>query len=394
MISDIFSRRYSTSTLLSVVILMALVGICVRQALPPSRAGVSTNETQTKPLAKTAFIADPASANSSEIEPDAAGSWESRWSGILASENTPARNRQLAALLEELARSNPDRALELARTMDDWRLRDLFRNAAVRGWASVKPQAAADWALTVRTEDRRSVVEALMQGAAAKPAEAVETALRLCEADTSRAGDYGHYTIAALADAGQFQQAVTFGNEVGREKYPFLLKSAFFQWSRNQPTEAIEALDKIQDPVAHSQAESEVISGWSWADAKGLAAYALALPAGGLRTQALDEALPHWIEKDPIAASEWITQNDSGTAEFDAGISAIANLQSLVTEKPTSAMALAGNISDPAKREHTLRAVFRQWATNDPSSARHFIDSTANAADRAALENELKDMTP
>ena len=124
-----------------------------------------------------------------------------------------------------------------------------------------------------------------------------------------------------------------------------------------------------------------------------MADYAIALPPGEARTQALAAALPHWVEKDPIAAGEWIKHNDSG-ADFDAGVVAVANLQSLVTQQPRMAMELAGNISDGATRSHTMRAVFRQWANQDITAARRFIEGLQNSNDRAVLLDDLKDLLP
>ena len=386
--------RWSTLALLGVVALAAMVGVFVgvKTSVPsPTEPSLSS---KARPDGQASAGTKHDKATSSQTTPaDSEQPWPDRWRIATESVSTPTRDRALAALIEQLARTDPQQALALAQAEGNWRLRDLLRNAALRGWASVAPLAAADWALTVRPEERRSAVEAVLQGAAANPAEAVKTALHLCQSDPGPAGDYGHYTIAALVDAGAFKEAVQFGNQVGTDKYPFLLKSAFFQWSRNQPAEAMAAVEGIKDPLLRAQAYGEALSGWAWADAKAVASYALTLPAGATRGDAFAEALPRWVEKDPVAATEWINRQDSGP-EFDSGIVAVANHQSMVQGQPSTAMALAGNISDPSIRSHTLRAVFRQWATNDPVAAKSFIASTSNAGDRTLLTDELKDLSP
>lgn len=384
--------RWSTFALLGVLALAAAVGVFLGIKSSSSVSAVASVSVGHRPVGQPA--ADIKSDAAANVEPNHAElPWQDRWRTATDSVSTPSRDRALAALIEQLARTDPQQALALAQAEANWRLRDLLRNAALRGWASVAPMAAADWALTVRPEERRSAVEALMQGAAANPAEAVKTALHLCQSDSGPAGDYGHYTIAALIDAGAFKEAVQFGSQVGTDKYPFLLKSAFFQWSRNQPADAIAAVADIKDPLLRAQAYGEAISGWAWADAKAVAQYALTLPSGATRSDAFAEALPRWVEKDPVAATEWINRQDSGP-EFDSGIVAVANHQSMVQGQPSTALALAGNISDPSVRSRTLRAVFRQWATNDPTAAKSYIASTSNAGDRALLTDELKDMSP
>jgi len=381
--------RWSTRSLFAAILFATIAGVLVGLKTTPNaqqlRASTSTPQKTGKNTSSANLTTDNNQAASTP--------WNDRWRNILSDANTPARTRGLAALIEELAKTDPKRALELAAAETNWRLRDILRNAALRGWASVEPIAAANHALTIRPEERRSAVEAVMQGAAANPPEAVKTALHLCKSDTEAAGDYGHYTIAALVEVGAFNDAVQFGNQVGTDKYPFLLKSAFFQWSRNQPQEALAAVDSIKDPLVKAQAYGEAISGWAWADGKSVAEYALNLPAGCSRNDVLTEALPRWVEKDPVAATEWINKNDTGP-EFDAGIEAVANLQSLIQTRPSNALELAGNISDSSRRAHAMRAIFRQWATTDVTAAKRYIDSTANPADRALLNDELKDMSP
>jgi hypothetical protein len=299
----------------------------------------------------------------------------------------------LSALIEELARIDPQRALALAQNQSDWRLRELLRDASLRGWASVAPEAAGNWALAVRIEDRRATVGAVLQGAAANPDATVQLALRLCAADPEPAGDYGHAAIAALVDAGAFAQAADFGAAMGSEKYDFLFKSAYFQWARQRPAEALAAAEKIADPHLAAQARNQAITGWSWSDAAGLANHALTMPPGSERSQALAEALPLWLERYPEEAAAWILKNDTG-AEFDTGLAALANQQSLLKSRPDTALDLASDISDPARRTETMRSVFQQWASRDPHAARAYLERSTNPADRSTLSAAFSDTFP
>ncbi len=336
---------------------------------------------------------DFASSISNTIPASPASPWADRWKETTAHNSTPARTRALAFLLEELARTDPQRALSLAQAQPDWRLRDLLRDASVRGWASTSPAAAATWALNVRMEDRRSVVGAVFQGAVTDPDATVHLALRLCSADPEPAGDYGHAAIAALVNAGAFAQAADFSSAMGSEKYAFLLKSAYFEWARQRPAEALAAAGKITDPQLSAQARAQAITGWSWADASGLANHALTLPPGPERTQALAESLPLWLERYPEEAAAWIQKNDTGP-EFDAGLAALANQQSFLKSSPATALALAADIADPARRTETMRSVFQQWAARDPLAARAYIDRSASSSDRVALSTVFADIFP
>lgn len=384
--------RWSTTTVLVASIAAGLVGFFCFRSPVPTAPDVPSLSVSPSHSASTPSAAPSGATTASEVPKTATlAPWKDRWETANAARHTPARTRELSALLEELARSDAPRALALAAAADDWRLRDLLRDAALRGWASSSPDDAGDFALTLRPEDRRAAVAAVMQGAASRPADAVNLAVRLCRADPEPAGDYGHAAIAALVDAGAFTEAVRFGQLVGTEKFPFLAKSAFFQWARNQPDQALAAAAAIENPSVRAQARGEVISGWAWADARGLAEHAQTLPPGTERNEAMSAALPLWVERDPTAALTWISAHDSGP-EFDHGLAAVAQLQSFVVQQPTTALGLASDISDRALRSHTQRSIFRQWALRDRSAALAYFN--AHPGEQTTLRSEIEDLIP
>lgn len=384
--------RWSTKSLVALCALLGGLGWIAGRGLSEWSVTSSNALPHRHANAETARDEITASGTTEAAAPFVAAFAE-HWSHLHAQASTPSRDRALAALLEQLARTDPERALALASEEHNWRLSDELRDASLRGWAFADPAAAGQCALTVRTEDRRRAVAAVLQGAAAaSPDAAVQTSLELCRADPGPAGDYGHATVAALVQNGAFAEAVRFGESLGADKFPFILKSAYYEWALRQPDAALASLDSIRDPVTRSRAASQVYFGWARSDAAGLAAHALSLPPGEARTQALAEALPIWVEKDPVAATAWINDNDTG-GDFDDGASAVANLQTLVTRQPAKAMEWAGSINDPHKREQTLRSVFRQWAEKDPAAARRFLESAASSQDRNILVSELRDLS-
>ena len=396
-------RRLSPRATVAAGLLALLLGALVgRFTAPPTPSAIAPSPADGRALAPRPALAssdaspgpalDPATANAAPSSSSLAP-WADRWQNTLALASTPARTRALSALLEELARTDPHRAISLAQGQPDWRLRELLRDASLRGWASVAPDAAGDWALGVRIEDRRAVVGAVLQGAAAAPDATVGLALRLCAADPEPAGDYGHAAIAALVEAGAFAHAADFGAAMGTENYAFLFQSAYFQWARQRPAEALAAAEKITDPQLAALARGQAITGWSWADAAGLANHALTLPPGAERSQALAEALPLWLERYPEQAATWIQENENGS-EFDAGLAALANQQSFLKSRPDAALDLATGISDPAKRTETLRSVFGQWAARDPRAARAYLERTTHPPDRQTLAAVLTDIFP
>lgn len=389
-------RRWPVPLALAICGLTGVIGFFLGKPAPASLRDSAANPSLNSSASAGATEAGSESRTiAHEIRHPQGGatSWDDRWHAAANRPRTPARTRELAALIEELARTDHDRALALAAKDDNWRLRDIFRDAALRGWASTTPDAAGDYALALRAEDRRAAVAAVLQGTADDPNETVRLALRLSQADPGIAGDYGHAAIATLVDNGHFADAVKFGREAGTETHPYLLKSAFFQWARNQPDEALAACAQIEDPTLQSRARTEVISGWAWADPKALAEHGLKASSADDRKAALSEALPLWMEREPEVVINWINSQDPGP-ELDAGFAAAANLQAFVVHQPDTAMNIAARVSDPKLRTQTLRSVFRQWALADPAAAQAYASARESTTDRELLAAELHDLAP
>jgi hypothetical protein len=307
---------------------------------------------------------------------------EKRWSALRAEPDTPERDRALAVEIETLAHSDPVRALALAQAEPSWRLRDLLRNAALRGWAALAPASAGEWVLRLRPEERRSAVEAVLEGAAAAPEEAIRLGARLCETDPMSATEYGQMTVAALGRSGNYVAAARFAASQGASQ-GVLLTTAYAQWAERDPDGALGMLRTINDPDLRRSAFEGLTNGWAGADPAGLAEHAQQLALKEDRSAALSLALSRWVERDPIAATTWIKANDPGS-DADDGISSVANLSSLVETNPETALQWSDLIMDPQKRTLARQSILARWAARDPIGARHFAESLSIPEERAA----------
>jgi hypothetical protein len=320
----------------------------------------------------------------------AAEKWDQQWRELAGRPNSPARVRDLEAMLEQLARTDPQRALARALAEGNWLARDKLRNAALRGWGAVAPDAAAEWATSQPLlGDRMQCVTAVLTGAAERPEEAVRVGLRLCAAEATPAGDYGHALINALVDkTGSFEAAANFAVAATMvDRQSFLLDSAFYQWAQHEPGRALAEFGKISDPTIRSAALKGLIAGWADENPQKLADFAQALPRGEDRSRALEIALPQWIGKDPEGALKWMNQVDPDP-DFDRGIASLA-LQSSFHQRPEVAMELTDSISDSARRVLTKSNVFYQWAQRDAPAARKYAEANPNPEDRAMLLEDL-----
>jgi hypothetical protein len=330
-----------------------------------------------------------------DAKPDEkADTWRAEWEESVQLSNSPRRIRRLATLLETLARSDPQRALALARAETNWLARDELRDAALRGWGATAPDAAADWAMSHHLMgERMRCVSAVLTGAAEQPERAIAVALRVCAADPTPAGDYGHSLINALVErAGDFGSAARFATAATMvDRQPFLLDSAFYQWAQHEPERAMEELRTLSDKESREAAMKGVLSGWANQDAQRLAQFAQALPEGQERGSVLAVALPQWVGKDPEGALKWMNEVEPHP-DFDRGVAALALQPTLLHQKPEVAMELTDTICDSAQRKLIKSNVFYQWAMRDRAAAERYAKTVQHPETREMLLDDLRSL--
>ena len=381
------SSAWSTPAAACFTFAAALLGFALARALAVHHATPSSSV--------AAFAGTTAPGPSPAARP-ATSTWDSRWHELAAAPDSAARARARQALLEELARTDPERALDIANSEGNWLARDALREAALRGWASVEPDAAADWAMQQPVlGERMKCVTAVLAGAVAQPAEALRVGLRLCAADPEPAGTYGHALINALVEhAGDFETAMRFATSATMvDRQSFLLDSAFYQWAQHDPDRAFAQLSTISDPAIRESALKGLIEGRSDFDPQHFADFAQKLPAGDDRSQALAISLQRWAGKDPQAALQWINRADPDP-DFDPGLAALATSSTLIAAQPEIALELTDSICDSTKRILTKSRVFFEWALRDRDAARRYAESVEHPETRATLLQDLKSLPP
>lgn len=387
---SLLSPRWATLQLCGAGIVAALVGHLLALRISPR---ADANDTRASHPSASVPITSPSVPAANISTPVG---WEDRWQQTTRQTGSPARARQLATLLEELARTDPKRALELAAMERNWELHSKLRDAALRGWGATAPDSAADWAMALPLPgERMRCVEAVLTGAAERPDDAVRVGLRLCAADRNTAGPYGHALVNALiGKQGAFEAATRFAQSAGMvDMQAVLLESAYRQWADHQPQQALQDLAQIADPKIRHAAYEGVLSGWASSNPAQLAHYAQALPAGEDRSRTFGAALFHWVEKDPVGATEWIGRYDP-SPDLDPGVAAVATLPTLVSGQPQLAMDWAGSITDPSLRAMTKKNVFGDWARNDPAAARKFAEALGNPDERESLLAIIDSVAP
>lgn len=210
-----------------------------------------------------------------------------------------------AEALRRLATRDHARALDLALASTDLQRREELLQAVLRGWASVDPSAAADWARTQIFLEAGLAMAAVFNGANGAPEEAVRLYRRLSSDDSENIGSYANYLVYALGQVEKFELAATVAAEVVGEARIDVVTAAYHAWGEHQPKLALAAAAELKDPELRRAATEAVLGGWAKANPAELTEIAIDLPPGPDRQLAVVTALRRWIEQDPAAVAAW-----------------------------------------------------------------------------------------
>jgi len=320
---------------------------------------------------------------------------ENQWQRLHAQPGTMARNAALAAMLEKLAATDPQRAMALAQGENNLKLRDALVQASLHGWSRLSPTNAANWALALANPSaREAALTSVFAGAlAVDPGGAVRLCNLVCQQDPGNAAGYGSRLIDALCEAGNFEAAAKLATQgEGATQRSIWMAEAWSKWSELQPDQAAAAAVAIADPDARNEALHGVVGGWAAADPAGLANFLSQQPAGGDRGLMLGQALQSWVGEDPVAAANWINDH---TADFgpdlDKGVESVATLNTI---QPDLAVNWAESIDDDQLRSAALADILRNWVQTDFSAAQKYFEKTQDLqpADRQQIAEIIAGM--
>ena len=305
MIQKLAARRWSTLTLIGLSLSLSGLTWFIGRTASSSRtttAVIDSASSSPSPQAKTTALSDATTSADQSIQSNRTErETQNRWARLTTAALTPASERERIEFLAALAAHDSKIALQLALGETNQRLRLLLRQTVLRVWSTQAPEEAAAWSMVLPDGDRQLAMEAVLAGAATQPEDAIRLVRQLSTLDPERASDYGQFLVTGLTANGAYAEAANFAAAETSATRAAWLHTAFFQWAVHQPENARAAFEHITDPAVHTAAFPGFVSGWGLADPAALAAYAIQLPPGENRAQALAQALPQWVAHDTHA---------------------------------------------------------------------------------------------
>ena len=384
-----FSQRWSTFSLLSIAMMVAIVAfLCGRHiGLVNGASSENTSQLPAVQIAPRATLQATQTSNS-ENQSDAERARTS-WNRLAAMPGTPAVEEEMTVLVQKLAETDPQSALSLALAPVNLRLRAALLRAALKGWGEADPFAAVEWAKTQTVMDQSQIIAALLQGAVRNPSEAIDVTTQLMKDNVGRASEFGCDLISALNEGGEFELAANFAVNGPPNFREDLILPAYSRWAEFQPGAAVASAMNITDSAVRDSALNAITVGWSPTDPQGLLEFARSNLPMEQQNSVVTSALDFLASSDPVAAAKWINEHNPGSPA-DGGIAEIA-LSSQLSQTPEVAADWAVNISNSQLRMDTLATLVRKWMVVNPSNAKQFIQSSPILApeDRSQLLAEV-----
>ena len=341
---------------------------------------------------------------------------------LLAQPAANERNAALIAVIEAVGRNNPARATTLLDGLPEPVLRARLALDIADTWAGKDPAAAARWLVTdgARFLDPAAaatpLLRALAQWAAFDPASATKFA-------ADQPPDRGPVTRSlGLASRAWGQKdpsaALAWAQALAEtdQRRDLIIQSIWQGWSEQDPAQAATALGQqlYNGGRIYTELAGTVAKAWAAVDPTASAQWAVTLPAGAARRNALYQVAVAWTQTDPAGASRWaVSLPASGTrmeiwreivgnwADLDldaagAWLGALplgrdhdeavaAYLPKVEPTDPEKALSWAGTISDAGSRAEQVQAILGRWSRRDAAAARNWAAASGVSVPSARL---------
>jgi len=305
------------------------------------------------------------------------------------------RDAELQKLLQALAATDPQGALEYAKQkLKADRLAQAVSGIATE-WAKHDPASAWNWARSLGTEGvfhAHTVMEEVSRG---HPDQAAAFVSEFSLQQPQEAVAMSLTAMRGMTEAGNFDGARKLAGEVQLrtlEDKGVLLNFMAGQWARYEPEKTAQWVQSLPEGPLRSQALIGLGESWAEVDSPKAAQFAVQLPAGEQRQLALKQAISNWIVTAPSEASDWVDKLEP-SPDLDQAVAAVATMRALIEEKVEIALSWANSIYNEPLKIAALSEILSQWSTRDKAAAMNYVKNLSSLAPEAR-QQLLKQLQP
>jgi hypothetical protein len=292
-----------------------------------------------------------------------------------------AHTQGVLMVLGTLGRTDPDRALSLAREMVTTRDQRSLYNTLFAEFVAADPQVAVRRLEQVPAgEGRDNALRALADGWAKSdlPA-ALEWAGGLTAADRGPAMEA---VLTALASTDPLRAIDLARQSLPAAAFERTLGAAMQQLVRADPTAAAALVGKLSPGAAQTQAALQIARTLSERNPAEALTWAKTLPEE-LRSMSTGNILEVWAGKDPVAAGQYVAQMPAGSMQDEATL----RLARILAANPMQAIVWAQTLPNDSARRVAQVNLASAWAARDPAAATQWAASLGAGETRTTALN-------
>ncbi|MEN8791407.1 MAG: hypothetical protein ABF324_04405 [Lentimonas sp.] len=300
----------------------------------------------------------------------------------------PNRSRLIAALLSQLATTNPQEAYGLTAGIGSFKDSERAKVAILEVWAKRDPVTALAWAQSALVDEPRHLyatqMNALFRGYTALNPRAAFAAAQALSADSRddqrMRGQLMSEVIETQVRDGQITEAKLAIELISEpDTKERMTQELVGEWAKYDPAGAAGYIESLGD-TASTRLKTSLVDEWAENDPAAAAAW-----LSGLDTEdpavarAASDVIREWTRYDLTASAEWLNSLPV-SADIDRAVASYT--MRAAQEDPRTAMSWAESISSDWARYRMMKSVAETWKSEDPDAFEAYVEASELSAEQ------------
>lgn len=285
-----------------------------------------------------------------QTDPEAALNWANQ------SLSGKSKIEALALAGSIISKTDPPRAALLFENIPYGLGRDALLKDIASNWAAVDSKLAIAWLNGLDSVDRNMGIMAMAEGwASSKPLEAAEFGSTL---PSEQKLQFLEMVMSQWASEDPISAIAWIKESYELQSLPdSIMRRTYESWALKDPQQASNSIKDFDEKTQALLADT-LSSNWARSNPTGAAVFALSLPEGNVKAEAVGGVMAQWSRSDPMEASKWLASLEQGQAK-NKGILELA--LAISGSDPSSAMKWALELSNQEDREECIQRIGKIW---------------------------------